>query len=129
MAPASFRSDPLLMSSPNPQPSLRRAAATPSPPTAPHSYPHVRHDDVRRHPATGTIPSMEWWSPELVTVTAMFAAVAGFLWTLHRDMRGLSERVASDMRGLSERIARVEGLLEGMRPTVAAGADQAADSR
>ena len=95
---------------------------------------------MRRHPATGTIPSMEWWSPELVTVTAMFAAVAGFLWTLHRDMRGLSERVASDMRGLSERvagdmrglserIARVEGLLEGMRPTVAAGVDQAADSR
>lgn len=73
----------------------------------------------------------------MTAVAAMFAAVLGFLWTLHRDMRGLSERVAADMRGLSERvaadmrglserIARVEGLLEGLRPTRATG-DQAAD--
>ncbi len=36
----------------------------------------------------------------------MFAAL-GFLWTLHRDMRGLSERVA-----------KVEGLLEGLRDSL-----------
>lgn len=36
------------------------------------------------------------------------AAVLAFLWTLHRDMRSLSDRVS-----------RLEGLLEGLRDAVA----------
>ena len=36
-------------------------------------------------------------------------AVLAFLWTLHRDMRSLSDRVS-----------RLEGLLEGLRDAVAA---------
>lgn len=92
------------------------------------------------------IAAMEW-SMEFVAVTAMFAAVAGFLWSLHRDMRGmsrdvgelaervardlgeLSDRVARDMRGLSERIARVEGLLDGMRPRAVPAADRPQETR
>ena len=38
---------------------------------------------------------------------ALMFAVLGFLWTLHRDMRGLSGRVA-----------KVEGLLEGLRDSL-----------
>ncbi len=52
------------------------------------------------------------------------AAIAGFLWSLHRDVRGLSDRVAriegviDDLRGLPERVAKVEGLLEGRLASV-----------
>ena len=80
----------------------------------------------------------------LFTLAALMIAVLGFLWTVHRDVRSLSERVADDMRRLSERVvgdvsglservgnlsdrvatvearvAKVEGLLEGLRESVA----------
>lgn len=59
-------------------------------------------------------------------LAGLMIGVLGFLWTIHRDMRGLSDRmtrdvrdlsdrVAKDIRGLSDRVARLEGLLE--RPT------------
>lgn len=70
------------------------------------------------------------WSAELVGVAAMFAAVLGFLWSLHGDMRELSDRVTEDIAGvrrdvgqLSERVARVEGLLEGMRGSMLVAAE------
>ena len=67
------------------------------------------------------------------TLAALMIAVLGFLWTVHRDVRGLSERVAGDVSGLSERVgnlsdrvsnvesrvAKVEGLLEGLRESLA----------
>ena len=40
-------------------------------------------------------------------ILAAALAILAFLWTLHRDMRGLAERVA-----------RLEGLLEGLRDAV-----------
>lgn len=43
---------------------------------------------------------------EYVT-TGIGIAILGFLWSLHRDMRMLSDRVS-----------RVEGLLEGLRDAV-----------
>ena len=62
----------------------------------------------------------------LIALSALMVAALGFLWTLHRDMRALSERVAGDMSGLSERVsnvearvAKVEGLLEGLRESLA----------
>ena len=62
----------------------------------------------------------------LIALSALMVAALGFLWTLHRDMRDLSERVAGDMSGLSERVsnvearvAKVEGLLEGLRESLA----------
>ena len=48
------------------------------------------------------------WETDSVVVVALMIAVLGFLWSLHRDMRGLSERVA-----------KVEGLLEGLRDSIA----------
>ncbi len=67
-------------------------------------------------------------------LAGLMIGVLGFLWTIHRDMRGLSDRmtrdvrdlsdrmtkdvhnlsdrVAKDIRGLSDRVARLEGLLE-----------------
>ena len=56
-------------------------------------------------------------------LAGLMIGVLGFLWTIHRDMRGLSDRmtkdmrdlsdrVAKDIRGLSDRVARFEGLLE-----------------
>ena len=44
---------------------------------------------------------------EYVLIGGVVAALA-FLWTLHRDMRSLSDRVS-----------RIEGLLEGLRDAVA----------
>jgi hypothetical protein len=46
--------------------------------------------------------------PSEYVIIAGVAAVLGFLWTLHRDMRSLSDRVS-----------RLEGLLEGLRDAVA----------
>ena len=68
-------------------------------------------------------------------LAGLMLGVIGFLWTIHRDMRSLSERaakdnrdlserlakdmsdlsarVSTDLRGLSDRVARLEGLLEG----------------
>ena len=45
----------------------------------------------------------------------LLIGVLGFLWRLHADVRGLDR----DMRGLSDRVARVEGLLEGLRDSIA----------
>ncbi len=59
------------------------------------------------------------WETDSVVVVALMTAVLGFLWSLHRDVRNLSDRVAGDMRGLSERVAKVEGLLEGLRDSIA----------
>ena len=53
------------------------------------------------------------WETDSVVVVALMIAVLGFLWSLHRDMRGLSERVA-----------KVEGLLEGLRDSIASRADR-----
>ena len=53
------------------------------------------------------------WETDSVVVAALTIAVLGFLWSLHRDMRGLSERVA-----------KVEGLLEGLRDSIASRADR-----
>ena len=47
------------------------------------------------------------WETDSVVVVALLVAVLGFLWSLHRDMRGLSERVA-----------KVEGLLEDLRDSI-----------
>lgn len=47
------------------------------------------------------------WESDSVVVVALMVAVLGFLWSLHRDMRGLSERVA-----------KVKGLLEGLRDSI-----------
>lgn len=73
----------------------------------------------------------------LIALSALMVAALGFLWTLHRGMRDVSERVAGDMRALSERVAgdmsglservsnvearvaKVEGLLEGLRESLA----------
>ncbi|MCY3754054.1 MAG: hypothetical protein OXG99_08205 [Alphaproteobacteria bacterium] len=44
----------------------------------------------------------------------LLLAVAGFLWSLHRDVRGLDR----DLRTLSDRVVRVEGLLEGLRDSI-----------
>jgi len=75
-------------------------------------------------------------------LAGLLLAVLGFLWTIHRDMRALSDRLTKDMndlsgrltkdikvlsertakdhkelstdlRGLSDRVARLEGLFEG----------------
>ena len=59
------------------------------------------------------------WETDSVVVVALMIAVLGFLRSLHRDVRNLSDRVAGDMRGLSERVAKVEGLLEGLRDSIA----------
>ena len=64
------------------------------------------------------------WETDSVVVVALMIAVLGFLWSLHRDVRNLSDRVAGDMRGLSERVAKVEGLLEGLRDSIASRADR-----
>ena len=41
-------------------------------------------------------------SPELIAIITAAIAIIGFLWSLHRDVAGLRERMA-----------RLEGLLEG----------------
>ena len=41
-------------------------------------------------------------------ILAAALAILGFLWSLHRDMRSLGERVA-----------KLEGLLEGLREAIA----------
>ena len=55
------------------------------------------------------------WSAQNVVEIGLLLAVAGFLWSLHRDVRGLDR----DLRSLSDRVARVEGLLEGLRDSIA----------
>ena len=62
------------------------------------------------------------WSSESLTVVTLLVLVPGFLWNLNRDVRGLGR----DLRGLSDRVSRVEGLLEGLRDSIASRADHAA---
>ena len=59
------------------------------------------------------------WETDSVAAAALASVALGFLWSLHRDVRNLSDRVAGDMRGLSERVAKVAGLLEGLRDGIA----------
>ncbi|MYE59901.1 MAG: hypothetical protein F4X35_10160 [Alphaproteobacteria bacterium] len=54
------------------------------------------------------------WSAQNIVEMGLLLAVAGFLWSLHRDVRGLDR----DLRTLSDRVARVEGLLEGLRDSI-----------
>lgn len=46
---------------------------------------------------------------------AVAVAILAFLWSLHRDMRSLSDRVA-----------RLEGLIEGLRDSITGRANQGA---
>ena len=39
-------------------------------------------------------------------LAGLMLGVIGFLWTIHRDMRNLSERAAKDNKDLSERLAK-----------------------
>ena len=55
------------------------------------------------------------WSAQNIVELGLLLAVAGFLWSLHRDVRGLDR----DLRTLSDRVARVEGLLVGLRDSIA----------
>ena len=55
------------------------------------------------------------WSSDTVAVVMLLLGVLGFLWCLQTDVRGLDR----DKRGLPDRVARVEGLLEGLRYTIA----------
>ena len=54
---------------------------------------------------------------EIITI-AVGVAIVGFLWSLHRDIRGLDR----DVRTLGERVARIEGLIEGGQKREAADA-------
>ena len=47
---------------------------------------------------------MEALSQETIAILAVGAVIAGFFWSLHRDMAGLRDR-----------ISRLEGLFEGLR--------------
>ena len=42
---------------------------------------------------------------------ALQLAVVGFLWSLHRDVRGLDK----DLRDVSDRLAKLEGVVETLR--------------
>lgn len=50
---------------------------------------------------------MEALSQETIAILAVGAVIAGFFWSLHRDMAGLRDR-----------ISRLEGLFEGLRDSV-----------
>ena len=87
---------------------------------------------LRRGSGAGTMRAM---GEGIYILAGLMLGVLGFLWTIHRDMRNLSERaakdnkdlserltkdmnelsarVSADLRGLSDRVARLEGLLEG----------------
>ena len=54
------------------------------------------------------------WSAQNVVEIGLLLAVAGFLWSLHCDVRGLDR----DLRARSDRVAKVEGLLEGLRDSI-----------
>ena len=54
-------------------------------------------------------------SNEFIAIVVVGVAVVGFLWSLHRDMNRLGERVAA----LGERVARLEGVMEGLRDAIA----------
>ena len=46
-------------------------------------------------------------SNEFIAIVVVGVAVVGFLWSLHRDMNRLGERVA-----------RLEGMMEGLRDAI-----------
>ena len=52
-------------------------------------------------------------SPDTIATLVAAAVIAGFLWTLHRDMRSMDTRIGKDIADLRERMARLEGLIEG----------------
>ena len=47
------------------------------------------------------------WSAELIALFALQIAVVGFLWSLHRDMANIRERMA-----------KLEGVVETLRDTI-----------
>ena len=53
-------------------------------------------------------------SADTIATLAAAAVIIGFLWSLHRDVRGLDR----DVRSLSERMARIEGAFESLRGSV-----------
>ena len=50
-------------------------------------------------------------SSDTITMIALQLAVVGFLWSLHRDVRGLDK----DLRDVSDRLAKLEGVVETLR--------------
>ena len=52
-------------------------------------------------------------SPDTIATLVAAAVIARFLWTLHRDMRAMDNRIGRDIADLRERMARLEGLFEG----------------
>ncbi len=54
---------------------------------------------------------------QIIATVAVAIPVLGFLWTIHRDVSGLRERMA-----------RVEGLIEGFAAQSAAGRNRASES-
>ena len=51
-------------------------------------------------------------SPDTIATLAAAAVIAGFLWTLHRDMRAMDTRIGRDIADLRERMARLEGSVD-----------------
>ena len=52
----------------------------------------------------------------------MLVVITGFLWSLHRDLRGLGR----NLRSLSDGVARLESLIEDLRDSVTGRASQSA---
>lgn len=50
-------------------------------------------------------------SSDTIAMIALQIAVVGFLWSLHRDVRGLDK----DLRDVSDRLAKLEGVVETLR--------------
>ena len=50
-------------------------------------------------------------SSDTIAMIALQLAVVGFLWSLHRDVRGLDK----DLRDVSDRLAKLEGVMETLR--------------
>lgn len=71
-------------------------------------------------------------NPDYV-ILAVGLGILGFLWSLHRDMRALSERVSrlegilEGLRALPDRVSRLEGLLEGLRDAITGRHRESAD--
>ena len=58
--------------------------------------------------AAGRVRHAGAMSNEFIAIVVVGVAVVGFLWSLHRDMNRLGERVA-----------RLEGVMEGLRDAIA----------
>ena len=59
------------------------------------------------------------------SLVAAAAVIAGFLWSLHRDMGNLRR----DMGRLAERVAHIEGMLSGWRDLLREAVREAIDER